>query len=496
MGNVHVMDANTVAYWPMREARGRSQAWASTLTDTKGERTLTGAASFTDAEGNRFARTFRKASAGHYAERTADATFLALAQSNAWTLSGWFRFASAVAQTLFGSVGGTTDTEVYNSQMNLAMDGSGKLYYFIETGAGANTQINFSGMSALSADTWYHLGLTYDGTNLRLYVDGSLADTQACATVPTGGTSSRITLGRNAFQSPTYSDYDCRSVMISDVVRDLAWMQTEAARATMLHAEDANTFAHWACDVSLVDDVPFVEDVTDNAHHLAVSGAPAPIATSEEGVAFLGGDYEHAELVGPVGVEHVRTALAGECTIMFTASVLDLALGSSKGVFLFADPGVETQADNYFGVAFTTAGGFYVEWEHSSGTTGLSATVAGALDVDDAEFHHWALVKEFVSGSDYRVKVYKDGELIGTTGNGTNYDGGTNGFVRLGTTPSETNDFFGILRDLSISDVARSEGFIAAEAERALGKASIAAPAAAGQGVGISVGPGGVGFGL
>jgi len=46
-------------------------------------------------------------------------------------------------------------------------------YLSVNTGTGsARTYNTYCGTTLLQANTWYHGGYTYDGTNIRIYVNG------------------------------------------------------------------------------------------------------------------------------------------------------------------------------------------------------------------------------------------------------------------------------------------------------------------------------------
>lgn len=53
-------------------------------------------------------------------------------------------------------------------------------YVSVNTGNGSNRTFNtYYGSTLLNAGTWYHIGYTYDGSNIRIYVNGQLDKTQA-----------------------------------------------------------------------------------------------------------------------------------------------------------------------------------------------------------------------------------------------------------------------------------------------------------------------------
>lgn len=59
---------------------------------------------------------------------------------------------------------------------------AGKLLFTTYQGEPVNSWTSATHTVTLSLNTWYHAAGTYDGTNLRLYLNGILVATQACAT--------------------------------------------------------------------------------------------------------------------------------------------------------------------------------------------------------------------------------------------------------------------------------------------------------------------------
>jgi len=59
------------------------------------------------------------------------------------------------------------------------LDGSGKLVFGNQASAGANSH-SVTGNTAVGTNTWRHVVATYDGTNLRVYLDG-VSDATAVA---------------------------------------------------------------------------------------------------------------------------------------------------------------------------------------------------------------------------------------------------------------------------------------------------------------------------
>ena len=94
------------------------------------------------------------------------------------------------------SSGGLGEAESVNFSYYAVINPNGLVTYFHESGAGTNTTVNFS-HSALGTSTQYNIMITRDVTlkEVKLYINGALADTKTYANNPTGGTSNEIWVG-------------------------------------------------------------------------------------------------------------------------------------------------------------------------------------------------------------------------------------------------------------------------------------------------------------
>jgi hypothetical protein len=76
----------------------------------------------------------------------------------------------------------------------------------------------------LSYGTWYHVVGTYDGTNIKMYVNGKLEDSRATTVTPGTQTSSFV-IGKNAMASNRYLDGKIDDVRIYNYALSLAQIQ-------------------------------------------------------------------------------------------------------------------------------------------------------------------------------------------------------------------------------------------------------------------------------
>lgn len=78
------------------------------------------------------------------------------------TVMGWIKTTNTGGQVFYGSgSAGTSNVFAIGSGFS-----TGGVVYFVGYGD------DFQGNATLSDGVWHHVGVTYDGTNLRIYVDG------------------------------------------------------------------------------------------------------------------------------------------------------------------------------------------------------------------------------------------------------------------------------------------------------------------------------------
>lgn len=93
--------------------------------------------------------------------------------SSSWSVEGWFN-------------SDITSTSVLMAQVNGSSSSIGRTYFRIANGK-LETYLGGSkitGTTSLSTDEWYHVALTYDGTTLKLYLNG-LLELSKTMTIPT-----------------------------------------------------------------------------------------------------------------------------------------------------------------------------------------------------------------------------------------------------------------------------------------------------------------------
>ena len=110
----------------------------------------------------------------------------------------------------------------YNNNRWLGLGNTGGKYGIIDFYEGGGVD-NYFG-TALSINTWYHIVATYDGTNLRVYCNGTLLGTQAKSYT---AQTSTFHIGYTKPISNEYFYGKIDEVRVSGVVRSQAWITTE-----------------------------------------------------------------------------------------------------------------------------------------------------------------------------------------------------------------------------------------------------------------------------
>lgn len=128
--------------------------------------------------------------------------YLEVAASTDWALGSsltiemWIRSDNMVGLQKFISTRGSDDTGY-----EIMIDTSGHIAIEMFPG-GTKT-----GTGTLTADTWYHLAITYDGSNIKIYIDGTLDSTHAASFA--WGTTNALRIGRpEAYDEPFYGQID------------------------------------------------------------------------------------------------------------------------------------------------------------------------------------------------------------------------------------------------------------------------------------------------
>jgi len=124
-----------------------------------------------------------------------------LAVTNRLTLAAWVRLRTITtgSQTVIGRANGATDW--YLQVRNRGR----RLVFVLRTGSTTRTlTVNLSVADAFAAGDWHHVAATYDGSRMRIYVDGTEAGRRNASGIVTLSTNASLPVGVGAQpQTPT-----------------------------------------------------------------------------------------------------------------------------------------------------------------------------------------------------------------------------------------------------------------------------------------------------
>ncbi len=160
-----------------------------------------------------------------------------LAANSAHTVSLWVQPSVTTSGTLF-SAENTSSQDLCAIRIN----GTGRVVYTMTNAASATNTV--SSNSALTANTWTQVVTTYDGTNMRLFLDGVLTNTTASSGTTISGTPRDIYIGSdwNTAAKDYYSGNlgECRiyrSVLSSNSVSALYSIGTQAINRSQVRTQ-------------------------------------------------------------------------------------------------------------------------------------------------------------------------------------------------------------------------------------------------------------------
>ena len=160
-----------------------------------------------------------------------------------------------------------------------------------------NTKIICAGPASISSNQWYHLAATLDGTNIKLYVDGSLVDTQTYdGTIKINATNTKIGVfsdsNNNFFEGKIadvrYYDTDLTSTDISDIYN--------GTNIT------TNLVGHWLTDNDDVEDKAGTNDGTNFGSTYSYDNPPMDLIPSRQASRDFSGVSQHVGMSDVVSI--------------------------------------------------------------------------------------------------------------------------------------------------------------------------------------------------
>jgi hypothetical protein len=217
----------------------------------------------------------------------------------AYTVETWFKRTGAGAGVTTGTGGitsaiplvtkGTSEQETANVDINyfLGIDTSTNMLIadFEEGAGGANPSLNHpvTGTTVISNDVWYHAAVTYDGTTLRLYLNGVQEDSQTVGQPAASATTSPTALASSIRSNGTTAQGFFNGVLDETRIWNLA--RTQSQIQTAINSEltsGAGLIGRWGMNegtgTTLVDSTAPVANGTLTNGPVWASGAPFNIS--------------------------------------------------------------------------------------------------------------------------------------------------------------------------------------------------------------------------
>lgn len=156
------LETNLVSSLNLDESSGNA-------TDNKGSNTLTNLNTTTFGAGK-----INNAGIFNGSNQGFNKTGANIGITNAWTISGWFYSDNLGAgDKIFGARPGSGDANEIRFQLQNPGATHIEIMAIGSSGSGGGGYKDYIGGSTISADTWYFVTATWDGTNLKLYLNAS-----------------------------------------------------------------------------------------------------------------------------------------------------------------------------------------------------------------------------------------------------------------------------------------------------------------------------------
>ncbi|HRI04239.1 MAG TPA: carboxypeptidase regulatory-like domain-containing protein [Pyrinomonadaceae bacterium] len=267
--------------------------------------------------------------------------------------------------------------------------------------------------TALQPNTWYHGAVTYDGTTVRLYMNGQLENSEAKSLNTFGG--SDFTIGRYGSHSnitgewnglidePMLFDRELSQAEIQAIVNAGSLGVCRSCTATL-----SGLSAWYKAENNALDDL-------GNYNGTLVNGAT--FATGKVGNAFKFDGID--DLVNAGNIDLASRSFSWDAWVKRSSSgTPDVIIGQGTA---------------------NIGQGLHIGWRGGSNefTFDFFNSTLNVADVPDGNWHHWAGSYDVTTGE---KRIYKDGQLAGSN-TGSGYSG--TGPLWIGRLPWENPDWTG-----------------------------------------------------
>jgi len=381
-----------------------------------------------------------------------------------WTIEGWFNTThTGTANSDIGRIVSKLTDAGWNVYTLVVFDGK------VRAGtSNANTDaFDAVSLTDVNDGQWHHAAASYDGTSLKLYVDGVLHATTAVSGSP-GTSTQSVSIGRSVDPvngSIQYFDGGLDDIRIWNSVRTADEI-ADSYNTVLSGNQGGDLVAQYTFNDDALGANDTISNTASGSHNgtatngaTVVSGSAvqigSPVDSKPDIVNSLGKVFEFngsTHVDAGTGVSN-SLLITGDLTVEGWVS-LD-TVGAVQNIATFGASG-ETQATNALYQLRVDSGGDIGFLHETGGGSNTDLTFDTNLVAD--QWYHLSAVRDAAAKT---VSVYVNGQLFGTKSYTSNADGGTSGTLKVGADTTGGGQFDGQMSDLRIWKAARTAEEIA-----------------------------------
>lgn len=296
----------------------------------------------------------------------------------------------------------------------------------------------------LSTGTWYHLAVTYNGSSVSWYKDGSLVETQTVgSTLSTSLSSAYIGARIPSGGGILFMDGLVDDVRVWDIDRTEIEICSNLAIGSVTGSE-TNLVAYWTLDGIFTDDGPNSHTLTNNNSAVFNTDESTGSCTPPD-YKSIDLEYDNSQYLSITDAEQTGLDFTGDLTFETWVK-----LESDKSCELLYKIGSSGQYAYEWELAYTPV----QEIRFNISSNGTSTTQSSVpWDPSTGVWYHLAVAYDASAGS---VEYYVDGVHIGTaTGLPTSINNGAADFV-IGSRNGGVNEIDGLMDDIRVWSVKRT----------------------------------------
>ena len=385
----------------------------------------------------------------------------ALVTTGAVTGMVWINPNSVVTdQYLFTCANTSSSLEAENTVWSLRIFNSG-LKCFHEYGISTNEEV-VSGSSTLLAGSTQHIAFTRaaDGVSFTFYHNGVQIGTATAANAPTGGGSSKLYVGSSQVGTISYSGYMWDLMIFTEELtaeQIKAEYQRQVGQSPVvrfgraLHGLDHSPLGLYQLQGDGTDASGNGRDLTANGSSVYSAGWAGTAAYIENTNAqtFSRSDASFA-VTGALSVYGLIKA--------------DSITGDFRTIAGYSTNG-GTSADNTLWQMYLDTSSTSLVYFHQNGTVNNNIFDSSV----PIPLHEWVWIGFTRDSAGTGIKLFVNGELIGSSTLGNAPDGGGNSNLEIGRQDASDNMFDGLIQSVKIVSSELTEAEMKAEYERCFG---------------------------